>query len=169
MSENHLQDTEASGQLRAGARRWVAAGGGRTLRVVGREGAQREMVGTSEMKLDLQGPIDNLRSIIGDLEVYYWERGGRHACERYQIGLWIRQINERTALLLEILLHMRSRTVVVADVDPADREALENAANVLDRWIRDDEPFRDVIGHVAAILSAADRIALRAAGGRPED
>jgi hypothetical protein len=66
-------------------------------------------------------------------------------------------------------MHMRSRTVIVADVDPADRQALENAANVLDRWIRDDEPFRDVIGHVTAILSAADRIALRAAGGRPED
>lgn len=169
MSESHLQDTEAGPELRADVRPWVAAGGVRTLRAVGREGAQREMVGTTEMRLDLQGPIDNLRSIIGDLEAYYWERGGRHACERYQIGLWIRQINERTALLLEILMHMRSRTVVVADVDPADREALENAANVLDRWIRDDEPFRDVMGHVAAILSAADRIALRAAGGRPKD
>ena len=130
------------------------------------------MVGTSEMRLDLQGPIDNLRSVIGDLEAYYWERSGdgeKHACERYQIGLWIRQINERTAVLLDILMHMRSRTVLVTGLDPADREALESAATVLDRWIREDEPFDDVMCHVVAILNAVDRIALTAAGGRPVD
>ena len=169
MSENHLQDSGL------GERPWVAADGGRTviLRAVSREEADgREMVGTSEMRLDLQGPIDNLRSVSGDLEVYYWERSGRgdkRECERYQIGLWIRQINERTAVLLEILMHMRSRTVVLAGIDPADREALESAATVLDRWIREDEPFHDVMCHVAAILNAVDRIALSAAGGRPED
>ena len=178
MSENYLQDTEGGRELGVdiagspGARPWVADGR-RTvpLRVVSRDGAEREMVGTSEMRLDLQGPIDNLRSIIGDLEAYYWERpepGGKN-CERYQIGLWIRQINERTAVLMDILMHLRSRTVVLAGVDPGERDALESAATTLDRWIREDEPFLDVMGHVAAILSAVDRIALRAAGGRPED
>jgi len=163
MSENHLQEP------------WVAADGGRTvvLRAVRREEAdEREMVGTSEMRLDLQGPIDNLRSVIGDLEAYYWERPGRgekHACERYQIRLWIRQINERTAVLLDVLMHMRSRTVVVTGIDPADRDALESAATVLDRWIREEEPFHDVMCHVSAILNAVDRIALTAAGGRPDD
>jgi hypothetical protein len=175
MSDNHVQDSEAGADFAGslGPRPWVAAGGRAVLlRAVSREGAERKMVGESEMRLDLQGPIDNLRSIIGDLEAYYWERsgrGGRNGCERYQIGLWIRQINERTAVLLEILMHMRSRTVVLTDVDPSEREALESAATALDRWIREDEPFRDVVGHVAAILSAVDRIALRAAGGRPQD
>jgi hypothetical protein len=176
MSQNHLEDTEARRALGAdfaigspGARPLLAAGVGRTalLRAVSLEGAERVMVG-SEMKLDLQGPIDNLRSIIGDLEVYYWERAGRNACQRYQIGLWIRQVSERTALLLDVLMHMGSPTVVVSGVDPAERDVLESAAKALDRWIRDDEPFRDVVSHVATILSAADRIALRAAGGRPE-
>jgi hypothetical protein len=182
MSENHLHDTETDRELGVdpaaaspGARLWVAAwSGGRAVRVRGlsREGPEREMVGTSEMTLDLQAPIDNLRSITSDLEAYYWERsddGDRHGCERYQIGLWIRQINERTAVLLEILMHMRSRAVVVTGISPAEREALESAATLLDRWIREDEPFHDVMGHVTAILNAADRIALRAAGGRPED
>jgi hypothetical protein len=130
------------------------------------------MVGTPEMRLDLQAPIDNLRSIAGDLEAYYWERSDRderNGCERYQVGLWIRQVSERTALLLEILMHMGSRTVVLTDVSPAERETLESAANLLDRWIRDDEPFHEVVCHVTAILNAADRIALRTAGGRPED
>jgi|SRR5262245_48888317 len=175
MSDNHGQDTEAGRELGAdfagspGARPWVAAGGRAVLlRAVRREGAERQMGDTSEMRLDLQGPIDNLRSVIGDLEAYYWERsGGRDDGARYQIGLWIRQINERTAILLEILMHMRSRVVVVTGVDPSEREALEGAATLIDRWIREDEPLRDVMGHVAAILSAVDRIALRAAGGRP--
>ena len=181
MSENHLQDSEAGRELvddsagaSPGAGLWVTAGGRRPvlLRTVSRQGAEREMVGTSEMRIDLQAPIDNLRSIIGDLELYYWERSARderRECERYQIGLWIRQINERTAVLLDILMHMRSHSVVVTGVGPADREALESAATVLDRWIREDEPFDDVMCHVAAILNAVDRIALRAAGGRPED
>src|SRR5262245_52099659 len=135
MSENHLQEP------------WVAADGGRTvvLRAVRREEVdERKMVGTAEMRLDLQGPIDNLRSLIGDLEADYWERsvrGDERECERYQIRLWIRQINERTAVLLDILLHMRSRTVVVTGIDAADRDALEGAATVLDRWIREEEPF----------------------------
>src|SRR6185503_1678171 len=125
MSQNHLEDTEARRERAdfatgsPGVRPLLAPGGGRTvlLRAVSLEGAEHVMVG-SEMKLDLQGPIDNLRSIIGDLEVYYWERAGRNACQRYQIGLWIRQVNERTALLLDVLLHMGSPTVVVSGVDP---------------------------------------------------
>ena len=163
MSENHLQEP------------WVAADGGRTvvLRAVRRgEADERKMVETPEMRLDLQGPIDNLRSVIGDLEAYYWERSGRgdeRESERCQIRLWIRQINERTAVLLDILLQLRSRTVVVTGIGPADRDALESAATVLDRWIREDEPFHDVMCHVGAILNAVDRIALTAAGGRPDD
>src|SRR5262245_18979751 len=128
-------------------------------------------VGTSEMTLDLQAPIDNLRSIVGDLEAYYWERsdgGEADACERYQVGLWLRQVSERTAVLLAILMHMGSRAVVLTGIGPAEREALARAATALDRWIRDDEPFHEVLGHVSTILSAADMIALRAAGGRPE-
>src|SRR5262249_42748271 len=58
--------------------------------------------GTSELRLDLQAPIDKLRSIRGDLELYYWERPGhgeQHERERYQVSLWIRQVSERTAAL----------------------------------------------------------------------
>ena len=151
-----------------------AARGGKLvlLRCRREEGpADGETGATSELRLDLQAPIDNLRSIGADLEVYYWERPGKadiRERERYQVSLWIRQVSERTAALEGIVMHMGARAVVLAGVGPAERQALRSATKFLDRWIREDEPFNDVLRQVATILNAADVICLRAAGGRPE-
>lgn len=140
------------------------------LRGRGGEGSEREGLGTSEMRLDLQAPLDNLRSLIGDLEVFYWERPGEGEmleAARYQIGFWIRQVSERAAALQGILLHMGTPAVVLTGVNLAEREALRGAANRLDRWIPEGEPFEGALRIVAAILNAADLISLKAAGGRP--
>jgi len=132
-------------------------------------GPAAERPGTFDLDLDLQAPIDNLRSIKGDLELYYWERPGhgeQRERERYQVSVWIRQVSERTAMLEGILLHMGTPSIVLTAVGAADREALENAAKLLGCWIRDDEPFEQVLHTVAAILRAADIICLGAAGGK---
>lgn len=139
------------------------------LRGRGSPGPAAERPGTSDLRLDLQGPIDNLRSMKGDLELYYWERPGhgeQRDRERYQISLWIRQVSERTAMLEGILLHMGTPSILLTAVDAAKGEALENAAKHLGRWIRDDEPFENVLDTVAAILAAADSISLGAASGQ---
>ena len=139
------------------------------LRRGGGPGPAVERPGTSDLRFDLQAPIDNLRSIRGDLELYYWERPGngeQRERERYQVSLWIRQVSERTAMLEGILLHMGTPSVLLTAVGVAEREALENAAKLLGRWIRDEEPFEQVLHTVATILRAADNICLGAAGGR---
>ena len=131
-----------------------------------------EVPGTSSFRLDLQLPIDNLRSIRGDLELYYWERpaalGAQQECERYQVSLWIRQVSERTSMLEGILLHMGTASIVLPPASAVEREALRSATALLACWIRDNEPFGHVLHTVAAILNAADVIGLAAAGGRPE-
>jgi hypothetical protein len=123
------------------------------------------------LRLDLQGPIDNLRSIRGDLELYYWERPGhgeQRERERYQVSLWIRQVSERTAALESILLHMGTASVVLNTVGTSEREALRSVSGFLSHWIREEEPFEQVLRTVAGVLNAADVICLRAAGGRAE-
>src|SRR5262249_2215502 len=114
------------------------------LRGRGAPGPAVERPGTGDLRFELQAPSDNLRSIKGGLERYSWERPGNGECrerERYQVSLWIRLVSERTAVLEGILLHMGTPSIVLTAVGAAEREALENAAKLLGRWIRDDEPF----------------------------
>jgi hypothetical protein len=141
------------------------------LRGRGAPVAMAEVPGTPSFRLDLQVPIDNLRSIKGDLELYYWERPAAHEqqeSERYQVSLWIRQVSERASMLEGILLHMGTPSIVLPPASAVEREALRSATALLGCWIRDDEPFGHVLHTVAAILNAADVIGLAAAGGRPE-
>jgi len=136
----------------------------------GRESVpERALLDRGNLGLDLQAPIDVLRALKSDLEVYYWERpdGERQDSERYQISLWMRYLTERTAALEGIVMHMGGPIVTLAGVGPTERDALRNAASDLDRWIHGEEPFHDVLRHVTAILSAADTIALHAAAGIP--
>jgi hypothetical protein len=123
-----------------------------------------------EMTFDLQPSIDSLRSLKSDLEAYFWD----HACdddarrnERFQIEWWIRQVTDRTAALEMILLRKGSSRLVLHGVSPAEQEALQSAATVLDQWLHEDERFHHVLQTVAAVLAAADRIGLRTAGGVP--
>lgn len=125
---------------------------------------------TGAFTIDLQARIDGLRAIRSDLEAYYWEHsdsGGRTPGERYQVGCWIRLVADRTATLEAILMHQGSTRVIVCHVTPEEDAALRNAATVLDQWIHEEEPLPVVLRIVAAVLGAADRIALRAAGGEP--
>src|SRR5262245_29641728 len=141
------------------------------LRGRGARGPVGQPPGTSELRFDLLGPIDNLRSIRGDLELYYWERpdqGEQQERERYQVSLWIRQVSERTAALESILLHMGTASVMLSAVGTGELEALRSASRLLGCWIREEEPFEQVLRAVADLLSAADLICLRAAGGRAE-
>ena len=141
------------------------------LRGRGGAGPVAQPPGAEDLRLDLQGPIDGLRSIRGDLELYYWERPGhgeQHERERYQVSLWIRQVTERTATLEGILLHKGTPALVLNGVGTSERDALRSAARFLGCWIREEEPFEQVLRTVAGVLNAADVIALRAAGGSPE-
>jgi len=129
------------------------------------------MLGASEVRLDLQGPIDDLRLLKSDLEAYYWERpddGELQERQRYQMRLWMRQVGERTAALEDILMHMGTPTVVVSVASTAEAETLRDAVTVFGRWVREGEPFDDVLRSVAVVLSTADMLWLRAAGGRPD-
>ncbi len=124
----------------------------------------------SGVTVDLQEAIDNLRLLRSDLEAYLWEQTADTVAagdDRYQIAFWARQVTDRTAGLEMILMHKGSPRLVLAGADAADEAALRGASQVLDQWIREDEPFREVARKVAAILQAADRIGLTAAGGRP--
>src|SRR5262245_28290916 len=105
------------------------------LRGRGAPVAMAEVPGTSSFRLDLQLPIDNLRSIRGDLELYYWERpaalGAQQECERYQVSLWIRQVSERTSMLEGILLHMGTASIELPPGSAVEREALRSATALL--------------------------------------
>jgi hypothetical protein len=130
--------------------------------------AARENTSMAEMTLDLQPSIDSLRSLKGDLEAYYWDHpshdeGRRN--ERFQISWWIRQVSDRTAALEGIIMQKGRSCLVLHAVSSAEQEALQSAATVLDQWIHEDETFHRVMQTVAAVLAAADRIGLRAAGG----
>ena len=121
---------------------------------------------TSEIRLDLHAVTDKLHLFKSDLEAYYWERTG-DACQRYQVGLWMRQVGERTAALEDLVMHLGCPAVVVT-ASTADGETLRCAVDLLDRWIDEGEAFDEVLRRVAAVLNAADTICLRAAGGKPD-
>src|SRR5262245_21048273 len=123
------------------------------------------MGGASETRVDLHAAIDRLLLFKSDLEAYYWSRSDDR--ERYQIALWMRQTSERTAALTDVLMHMGSPTVVVM-ASAADRDRLRSAVDGLDRGLDDARPFDEVLCVVGAVLSAADVVCLRAAGGRPD-
>jgi hypothetical protein len=137
------------------------------LRGSRREQQAEAIPATSEVRLDLHAAIDCLRSIRGDLDVHYWGRRESQDAERYQISLWIRQVGERTATMEGILMHLGGPAVVLTGIDPAGHEALRCATDTLQRWIREEESFEEVLRSVAAILHAADTICLSAAGARP--
>jgi hypothetical protein len=149
----------------------MPARGGRLVALRGgrERGPERTLLDRGTLRLDLQAPIDMLRALKSDLEVYYWERsdGERQDSERYQISLWMRYLTERTAALEGIVMHMGCPMVTLTGVGPPERDALRNAASELDRWIHGEEAFHDVLRHLTAILSAADTMALRAAAGIP--
>jgi anthranilate phosphoribosyltransferase len=145
---------------------------GTVLAFVGRRSsvAEGETPHMSELTIDIQTQVDRLRSIKSDLEAYYWDQpadGDTPGGRRFQISFWIRQLADRTAALEALLMHQGDPQVVVPGVSPTEREALQSAAAVLDQWIHEDESFHDVQRVVGTILSAADRISLRAAGGVP--
>jgi len=123
-----------------------------------------------ELVIDLQAQVDRLRSIRSDLEAYYWEQpegsegfGGR----RFQVSFWIAKVAQRIADLEHLTLARGAATVSVVGLAAGEQEAVESAGAVLDRWIHEDECFPDVQRVVGTVLAAADRIALRAAGGVP--
>lgn len=121
-----------------------------------------------ELIIDLQAQVDRLRSIRSDLEAYYWDQpegtegfGGR----RFQVSFWIAKVAQRITDLEYLMLARGQTTVSVVGLGAAEQEVVESAGAVLDRWIHEDECFPDVQRVVGAVLAAADRIVLRAAGG----
>jgi hypothetical protein len=126
----------------------------------------------TEMTIDLEGPIENLRSLKGDLESFFWDHPGVSSGERderFQIAFWIRQLTERAAALEALLLHKGASRVVVPGLPPAERDALESAASVLQQWIPDGASFASVRRMMVAVLGAADRLGLTAAAGAAPD
>ena len=121
---------------------------------------------TREIMVDLQGPIDCLRSIKSDLEVYFWEQSEPAEVEsrRDQIGFWIRSIADRTIALESIVMQKRSPRLLVRGLQPDEDEEIAAAVKRLDQWIREDESFPLVARMIAGMLAAADRIGLGAAG-----
>jgi hypothetical protein len=125
---------------------------------------------TSDVAIDLQVPIDALRSLKSDLEAYYWDRAGegeRGAAERYQIGFWVRQVTDRTAALESIVMHQGTALLLVPALTPAEAEGLERAGHPGAQWVREGDGFGEVREKVATMLQLADRIGLKAAAGRP--
>lgn len=126
--------------------------------------------GGREVIVDLQGPIDCLRSIKSDLEVYYSEQAGDADAlqsRREQITFWVRLIADRTTALEGLVLQKGSPRLLVRGLGPDEHEAVLTAAKVLDQWIREDETFPNVAGTIARILAAADRIGLDTSGAAP--
>ncbi len=142
---------------------------GRIVSLVGhRSVPSAEAPPVLELVIDLQAQVDRLRSIRSDLEAYYWDQpdgtegfGGR----RFQVAFWISKVAQRISDLEQLFMARGETTVSVIGLNQIEQEAVESAGAVLDRWIHEDECFPDVHRVVGAVLAAADRIALRAAGG----
>ena len=138
-----------------------------------RRHASEEMIGgSSEIRLDLHAVIDKLLLFKSDLQAYYSDRAGDGELverQRYQVAFSIRQVRERTDALEDILMHMGCPIVVVT-VNGTQRERLRSAVHVFDRLESIDgvEPLDEVLCAVATVVSAADVVGLRAAGGRPD-
>ena len=126
--------------------------------------------GGREAVVDLQAPIDCLRSIKSDLEAYYWNHEGDGELQesrRFQISFWIRLITDRTATLEGLLFQKHSSRLVVRGLTTEESAALVDASKVLDQWIHEEETFATVLLTIGRLLAAADCIGLSAAGGTP--
>ncbi len=123
--------------------------------------------GGAIVAIDLQAPIDTLRSMKGDLEAYYWDRVDAEGerSERYQIRFWIRLLTDRTAALESIILDKETPRLFVAGLTTTDVQAIEYASSLLQQCLPEDEPLPAVAERVRRLLAAADHIALRAATG----
>jgi hypothetical protein len=132
--------------------------------------AEEAIPNAREALIDLQAPIDSLRSIKSDLEAYYWDHAGEdeeQRSRRYQISFWIKLITDRTAALEGLLLDKGSSRLVARGLAEEASDAIVGAAKILDRWINEDETFPNVLHAIGTILAAADRIGLGAAAGTP--
>jgi hypothetical protein len=118
-----------------------------------------------ETIVDLQGPIDSLRSLKSDLEAFYWEQTGGDANRRDEVFFWIRVLGDRTSALEGLVLQKGSPRVTIHGLDADEHEAVLAAVRTLDHWISEDEPFAKAAVAIARILAAADRVGLAAATG----
>ena len=125
--------------------------------------------GTREVMLDLQGPIDGLRQIKSDLEVYFWEPANPADVQsrREQVAFWLRAIADRISALEGLVLQKGSPRLLVRGLLPDEDQAVVDALKLLDRWIPEDESFPVFARTIADILAAADGIGLGAAGATP--
>jgi len=123
-----------------------------------------------ETVIDLQTPIDCLRSIKSDLEVYYWEPpgpGDARPARAHEVAFWIRLIGDRTGALEALALQKGSPLVVAYGLADDEHDAVVAAAKVLNQWIPEDAAFPKALAAVREILAATDRIGLGAAGATP--
>ena len=163
MQNPHLPDTSAHAREISPVRLKVVP-----LRPV--VAAETPMPAGRETVIDLQTPVDCLRSIKSDLEAYYWDPpvGGEvRPTRRHEIAFWIRLIGDRTGALEALILQKGSSRVVVRGLSDDEHAAVVAAAKVLNQWIQEDEAFPNVLGTIRDILVAGDRIGLGAAGGTP--
>ena len=123
-----------------------------------------------ETVIDLQTPIDCLRSIKSDLEVYYWEPtgpGDARPARAHEVAFWIRLIGDRTGALEALVLQKGSSLVVAYGLADDEHDAIVAAAEVLNQWIPEDVALPKALAAVREILAAPDRIGLGAAGATP--
>jgi hypothetical protein len=126
-------------------------------------------MGSRDAIVDLQAPIDCLRSLRSDLEVYYWEQSGDEGLpgtRRDQIRFWIRVLADRTSALEGVVLQKGSPRLLLEAAED-EHAGVVAAVRVLDQWISEEDGFAQVAAAVATILAAADQVGLAAAAGTP--
>lgn len=118
---------------------------------------------------DLEGQIENLRGLKGDLDEHYWS-GAADTRAREPLAIAIAQLSQRIVALEDLLRRRGGPCLRVSRLGLDEAHGIERALGVLDTELVLADPLveSELWTRVRAILGAADDIMIAALRGTPQ-
>ena len=121
----------------------------------------------SDLTIDLDAQIENLRGLKSDLEEHYWTIAETPPGHRYAFGVAIAQLGQRITGLEEVVRHHGGDEVTVWLRSLDESRAIDRALGVLDGefLVEPGTPEARIWPRVRSLLGAADELLLATARG----
>ena len=118
---------------------------------------------------DLEGQIENLRGLKGDLDEHYWADGAEQHV-RESLAIAIAQLSHRILALEDLLRRRGGPCLRVTRLGLDEAHAIERALTVLDSELVLREPLieGELWAKVRTVFAAADDVLLAALRGTPQ-
>jgi hypothetical protein len=123
----------------------------------------------SDLTIDLDAQIENLRGLKSDLEEHYWTVAETSRGDRYAFGVAIAQLGQRITALEEVVRHHGGDEVTIGLHSLDESRAIDRALAMLDGEFVVEPGTHEtrIWPRVRHLLAAADELLLATARGVP--